>query len=249
MGSPRINQQVLLMGEPRNSGAPVSGATAWYNPLTIQQTTGVVTAWNDGSGNNFHFGTATNSPVYTASAINGLPGVTFTAASLMKLTGTAVLSNWISASAYTIYAVFKLSAFTGSAGGGYEGTSPVFSDSSGFIGLGGGRSVNQNYGGGHWDGGDRSIYSATSSSGITVIMEQYYDGTNLHVRFNGTDGTPLAVGNVTTLTGHIQSGLNSPTTVYLSGSICEMIFYNTALNSTNRTHNRSYLGTKFAGTG
>src|ERR1700685_4574995 len=56
---------------------PVPGYTAWYNPTTIQHTGSTINACNDASANAFHLSTVAGGPVYTASAINGLAGITF----------------------------------------------------------------------------------------------------------------------------------------------------------------------------
>ena len=237
--------QLTIIG----GASPVAGYTAWYNPTTIQHSGAVVTAWNDASANAFHFGTAVNSPVYTSSAINGLAGVTGNGStSQRELTSTATLANVIGASstAYTLYAVFTANNFTGS---GVSRPGAVITDSAGFLGLGTGTVGDANYiGYSQGTGGTFGISSAASTTGITVIMEMYYDGTNLHLRFNGTDATPVgSTGGITT-TGTLQVG-KSWTSDWLDGSVCEIIIYNSVLSSGNRTAMHSYLGTKYAGTG
>lgn len=249
MTTPIQNAVMMLMGNPKGSSSPVAGYRAWYNPSTIQQSAGVVTAWNDASANSFHFATAVNSPVYISSAINGLAGVSVAAASTQKLTGTATLGNLVSTAAYTAYYVFKATSFNGSGGASLANMSAVFQDSNGEFGCGTSNLASAGYGAGHFDGADKSAFNNPGqSSNITVIMEHYYDGTNIHIRFNGTNLGAVAASSIGLTTGTLVAGV-SQLGNYFSGSMCEMIFYNTTLSGANMTANRSYLGTKYAGTG
>ena len=230
--------------------SPITGYRAWYNPTTIQQAASIVTAWNDASANAFHFGTAVNSPAYTASAINGLAGVTFTAASLEKLTGSTNMSSLVSAAAYTIYAVYKLTSFSGNNGTDISTCAGLYSDAGGIMSQGP-ESATQSYiVAGHYTGSAfvTAGNSGATSTGITIITETYYDGSSIFFRFNGSDKSSVVAANAGSF-GTIQSGQSASSGKYFDGSICEMLFYNTTLSSANRTSNRLYLGAKYAGTG
>ena len=227
------------------SNTPVAGYQAWYNPTTIQQTAGVVTAWNDGSANAFNISTAHALPTYNSTAINGLPGVQLNGTS-QYLSGTPTLGNLISKTAYTIYCVYQIAAYTGTNNTGGGGNASVFCDSGGFCLQGAGSThliALEN------DGSSKVVDAGAIGTGITVITEQFYDGTNLNFRVNGTNQTPTASTGVSTTTGTMHIGANSTPSQFFEGYICELIFYNTTLSAGNMTSNRSYLGTKYAGTG
>ena len=223
--------------------SPVAGYTAWYNPTTIQQSGGNVTGWNDASINAFNFTSAFNSPAYSASTINGLPGIVFTAASSQYLTSGATLANLIGASSstFTAYTVCKLSSFTGASVFGGQ----IFSDSAGVCQWGDTSAANSEI-----------VFSAiaavgvSSSTAITIILEVYYDGVNQHLRVNGVNASPVAATGAIVTTGTLFCGRSGTGgTIYFDGTICEMIFYSSVLSGANMTTNRSYLATKYAGTG
>jgi hypothetical protein len=254
MATPTQIAAMMLLGLPRAAASPVAGYTAWYNPSTIQQTTSVVTGWHDASVNAFHFGTANGSPVYTASAINGLPGMTVVSATQQYLTGTPTLANLIGASstAFTMYAVYSIASFNGNSSTISAATAPgPFMDSNGFCGFGvsnAAGSVAGAYIQGTADPGGAYFLEQAATTLTTMIVEAYYDGSNIHYRQNGADSSPTAVTGGVPTTGTIQCG-KSWSAQYFGGTICELIFYSSVLSSGNRAANHSYLGTKYAGTG
>lgn len=226
------------------AGGPASGYTGWYTPLSIQETAGIVTAWNDVSGNGYHFGTAHSSPLYQASAINGEAGVRFINALSTSLSSTATLGNLVSAAAYTIYAVYIFSGYNGT-GSGFNTSAGVYSDSGLNLGQGVTNLGSAGISCGHYDGAYES-QPATVGTNVKVISEVAYDGVDIFLRVNGSTIGNVAAGNISTTTGTMQCGTASNV---ITGYLCELIFYNTNLSGGNKTTTRSYLGTKYAGSG
>ena len=227
-----------------SSGSPIAGYRAWYNPSTIQQTAGIVTAWNDASANAYHLTTPSGLPTYVSSAINGQAGVGFASASSQSIANSVAISNYMSAAAWTIYAVFSATTFTGSNNANYQSGGSIFSDSALFIALGSGTTASKKIVAGD-TGTPATIASGVVSAGL-FIVEFYFDGTNINLRTNGTGATPVANANLSNLTHDIQVGVAG---AYFNGTMCELVFYNTTLSSSNRTTMHSYLGTKYGGTG
>jgi len=157
------------------------------------------------------------------------------------------MSNLVSTTAYTIYAVFQITSYTGLNNTNFSQTGSVFqAATSGEIGMGTGSS---DLLAGHNSGGLVTQVGPATSTGITVIVEMYYDGTNINLRVNGTGYGPTAAGSVSSLAQDLRIGTSISSTYFFNGYISELIFYNTTLSSGNRTTMRTCLGSKYNGTG
>ena len=227
----------------------IAGYTAWYNPSTLQHTGSVVTSWSDASANGYNITTANASPVYSASGgPNGLPSMQLNGTNQYLSSSVVIMSNLVSTTAYTIYAVFQITSYTGANNTNFSQTGSVFqAATSAEIGMGTGSS--DLLAGHKPSGGQVTQVGPATSTGITVIVEMYYDGTNINLRVNGTGYGPTAAGSVGNLGGDLQIGADVALAHFFKGYISELIFYNTTLSSGNRTTMRTCLGSKYNGTG
>lgn len=244
MVSPIFNS--MFLGASRTFAlAPVSGMTGWFTPASIQQTLNVVTSWSDVSGNARNLVNADGLPVYSSSIINGQPGIIFDGVNDEVYSNSAAqpIGNYLSASAYTLYLVFRLTGL----GGGTDGTDPY--NNSPLLS----ERISDDVGAYVRNNGDIQFYQFSTTSkffainggtGVNYILRQRYDGANITGTLNSSTGS-VASGNWAPLTQALALG-----GVGSSGNQCafymsEVITYNTAMSSENDSTNLSYLSGKY----
>jgi hypothetical protein len=93
-----------------------------------------------------------------------------------------------------------------------------------------------------WDGAQKHA-SASYTIGNLVVATAQYDGTNISIAVN--NGTPVtaAAGNIQVTTGQMR--IARANTAYFSGDLYSMLFYKSALNSTQLTQNYNYLAARY----
>jgi|GEM_PF-3929525 len=222
-----------------------------------------VAQWSDlsGSGNHFLQSTTANKPVYGATAApNGMPALTFTSTSSQYLSLATLSSSLSFASGVSAFAQASYSATQTSQG--WQGIFD-FGNGTGSDNLMMGRYANtaNNYYEG-WKGttGDQTY---TTTSPIVNSSENTYEA----IQQAGTAGTLTAVahylaGTAQTATGAAGSSQTwVPASIartsnflgrsnwaadnYLSGTLSEVLIYNTALNNTQRVILENYLAAEW----
>lgn len=223
--------------------------TAWYdanNSGSITQSGGVVSAWNDISGNGYHSAQTTveKRPTVVSDVLNSLPVIRFnhTSNQMLDVTTTAkgVARN---IGALTIFAVgtnnggdtYRVILSFSTASGGLRTTS-YFKDA--ICGTGGRRLDANSF-----------QYVEVAQSGTSIICSEF-DYTNAEA-YISKDGTRKARG------GFQTSGNTSDTdssivgigdldgSCGLTGDIAEIIVFNSILSTANRQQVEGYLAQKW----
>ncbi|HEY4150314.1 MAG TPA: T9SS type A sorting domain-containing protein [Chitinophagaceae bacterium] len=228
------------------------------NSSSVNQSAGQVTQWNDLSGHAYNFKQSTTSrqPDYNATGGPGSrPAIVFSAASLNFLS-RASMSAAIS---YTGgVSSFATASFNASqTGAGFEriydfGNGP--SSDNIWMGRQGtqanigyesrdGASIDQTYTTGNpIVNGTNNIYEvvqAAGSTGNTSAVVHYLAGTTM--TSNGTAGSNTWVPNAIARTVDYIGRSNWTADDYFSGSMSEILFYNTHVNTTQRIILENYL--------
>lgn len=222
-----------------------------------------VAQWSDlsGSGNHFLQSTTANKPVYVATAApNGMPALTFTSTSSQYLSLATLSSSLSFTSGVSAFAQSSYSATQTS-----QGWQRIFDFGNGTgsdnLMMGRyGNTANNYYEG--WKGttGDQTY---TTTSPIVNSSESTYEA----IQQGGTAGTLTAVTHYLAGTAQTAAGAagSSQTWVpasiartsnylgrsnwaadnYLSGTLSEILIYNTALNNTQRVILENYLAAEW----
>ncbi len=236
----------------------VSGLTLWLDANVIgtlwqdsARTTQVsadgdpVGAHDDSSGvgNNFSQSTSGARPTYQTAELNSLPVIRFDGVDdrLAKTSGnsSAIITN----SARTVFIVFK--AASGGPSSGYN-DDLLLGDNGGWWWIsisGSGTTVNV----GHQNGTDGVKQVAPSiSTGTWYILESRHESGTLYAALNGGSASSVAVGVVGSLTdGAPRTGANY-SGAYLDADVAEILVYNVAVSSGDRSSILSYLNTKWS---
>jgi hypothetical protein len=155
------------------------------------------------------------------------------------MTGVAI-SNLLTASAWSIFAVFSAVGIGVAGTTAYE-LDPVCADNGGFWGLHLAQTpVAYVF---NWDGGEKKT-SATITTGTPYLIAGRLDSGNLYASVNGGSDSSVASGNLSTLTGLFQLGKNY-STAFAQIDLAELLVYNVAVGSTDRTAIKDYLNTKY----
>jgi len=241
------------MGLIRHGGSaatspPTTGLKAWFKgDAGVTQGGGTVSAWADqsGNGNDVTQGTGANQPAFTASAINGIPGIAYSANAQILTRATSPLSV---GSARTVVGVAKPAAGSGSFNPG--GTVAHFKTTSGH----------------DWTGYLAVVGASTYGWGNNVVSDSLTSpptilNTPCVVEISTTVGQlptfvinavayTAAGGNVVTTddgTNGFQIGnVAQASSQFFAGSICEVLVYDHILSAGDLTTLRQYLQAKYA---
>lgn len=192
------------------------------------------------AGGNFT-NTGTARPTYKTNQINGFPVVSFDGSN-DRIQGALAVSNYITASAFTIFAVIKPISVNGNGANNFDAAA-VFTDGGGFFGV----TVKTS--------NDFLLYqdapNATATRGFTpsswYILEGYKDPA-LKLSLNGgTEGTAANPGNVGNVTGVGRIGNKYNDTLwFLQADFAELVIFNRTLNSTERQTIRDGFNAMYA---
>lgn len=232
---------------PRNAFSPrsISGLQLWLDASDAASVTlngSTVSQWSDKSGGNRHAtqGTANNQPTYTTNAVNGRPALSFDG------TNDSFRSTAALGSSHSVFAVVKMNVrkIAGIvAGGNADQADLIYGDgSSAFSGtrygaFGVARAV---YGGGTIT---TSVYQV-----VTAVLSGGTLPSNLSMWTNGTGGVVTTVTAGTAPNAKLDASIYIGTSAgnhFLNGDIAELIFYTSALSTSNRQRVERYLGTKY----
>lgn len=221
--------------------SPVSGMTLWLDAndsTTITLSGSNVTNWNDKSGNGNDF---TSSSTVTIGDIGGKDAISFPTFNGNLLTSLSVLSDVITASAYTIFCVFETSNIDAGPGG-------LFSDTGGFLVLEVGDAASPDANILNVDGGLDTASVATganTSTGVVVVAQ--HTGGNIRIALGSdTWAQTTASGDTSTLSNKLQVGRGQGGTPWFHGRIGEIIIYDKASSDSEISSNITYLTNKWS---
>lgn len=224
----------------------LSGLKAWFKADVGVGTSGSnVTSWADQSGNGNNVVNGALSPVLTASVINGIAGITYSANTQELLSTTSSILT--AGSSRTVVAVCKPGA--GSSTFTVGGSVFCFRTANPIWWLGLGTTGGLSYGYSNGSGSD-SITSPPAISGVPLVVEM--SGTLGGAPTYVLNGTTYALSAATAITndsgaaGFSIGNAHSASTQFFAGSICEVLVYDHVLNAGDTTANRQYLQTRFA---
>lgn len=213
----------------------IAGCTGWVasDKLTgLANNDPVTTLTNFGSANNFT-GSGAGRFTYKTNIVNGLPALDLAGA--QKMTSSSAASAFITASAFTIFAVIYPRTASATNPATYNDNG-VIGDTGGYVGL---YLKNTPQAMAYvWDGSDKHADRPISLNAWS-ILEIRLDAGNLYARVNGGTEVSVASGNVGSITSTFEIGHGSG--LYFDGYIAEIVSYNSALSSTDRTSVRNYL--------
>jgi hypothetical protein len=246
-------------GAPASSFSPtdgsISGLTLWLPSDAAQFTTvggdGTATSqWNDVSGNSRHFtATTTQRPTYRATGSpSSTPCLEFNGTTNQMVT-TATLGQVLTASAWTVFYVFKLLAVpTSNSGSAAAYNNPaVIGDFS--VGDYWGETVQQtgptlhSY---HYDGASKSATGTIANTTWYRVRSQF-NGSTITQRIGASAATTAAAGNIQNTTGTMCLGRNGASTAFLNYQLAEVLAYNRSLTAGEIGTIDSWLSARFAG--
>jgi hypothetical protein len=250
----RFLQNLLLSGgtpyvpTPTPSFAPtdISGLKLWLKADQISGSDGdAVGTWSDQSGNGYNLtqGTAANKPTLKTNIKNGRSIVRFDGTN-DYMDGTTI-TNIMSTTTLSAYIVVNVKAYTTNTANGYDNDT-IFTETT---------------------GGNLSLY--TRSTGVTGI--EVYDGAQkqatkttvadtwyvIHIRrdsgttyisVNNGSESSVAAGAASFIPGNIRFGTNYAAAVadFIQMDLAEVVMYNTAVGSSDRTSLQTYLNGRWA---
>jgi len=186
-----------------------------------------VSGWADqsGNGNSFAQGTASKQPTFVASGINGRPSLQFAAGNSQTMT---VSTNF--PAPVTVLYVARMT-------GGTMGRILSGLSNNWLLGW-------------HSNGWDRAyfegwVYQPSTSSGTTaMIYSVILNGTNSSVWRNGTQLVNASTAGITGPNGLSLVGHNA-SSEFSDAQISEVILYNVALTTAQRTQVENYLNSRY----
>jgi hypothetical protein len=237
-------------------GGAVGGGGSGFHPTDIASlrlmllsdlgttvpTSNHVSVWADttsGVGLSFTQSSDPGRPLLTASQLDGFPALDFVLATAMD---GPLMSTLISASAYTIFVVGKLTTLSGdSTATPYSSNSCFYRDTSGYLSMGartsGPKMQLYNY--------DITADIAESAGNVATgsfqLFQGRHEGGNLYARYaNQADGTPVASGDTGSLAATAQLG-----NLAFIGSQVAHFWFNTALSAGEITNMRLWIATRY----
>jgi hypothetical protein len=223
-----------IMPSLTNSNAGSSPTSVWAPTmmpdctLWLRPDVGFVpnTSWADQiQGFVFPYTSLGGSTAVLTNNINGHKSVTTTvgANGFFSSSGISVLSNIVSASAWTFLTVFQYTGVvTPSIGSGYNNPS-ILVDHNGYWW----QSVSTtNYGSGQYSGANHEDDTTIVSSGTYYVLT-YFDGGHIYTSLNGGPfDAGTAVGNISVLTNYFNILTNYNGTSSMAGSVGDIVVWN-----------------------
>lgn len=249
MSGPAAGSKSISGFDPRSIG----GCQLWLDGAdsnaTGTSTNGaIITTWKDKSINGYS-GTSVNSPTLVTASQNGLPCVSFTAASQQYFnfgTGIPLLSSGITVFAVgkTTFAATGQSIVAKSRANGYNGRWALIYESPNIEFF-----VDVTVG-----GNGVALSSATKYSGVFSLFEGAWSSPTTYLYVNGNQtglannaGTPLSTTDALLVGAYPNASGTVPplSNFYYNGTIGEILVYNCILTSTQRQSVEGYLAWKW----
>jgi hypothetical protein len=254
---------IASSGGPSTPTSPVAGYKAWYDAsdtATITKSGSNVTQWNDKSANALHLvqATSTKQPLSGTRTQNsknmvvydGSDDVLYSSASaatwkfLTDATGSSVFIAMFCDTTSTGWQMIDVS-------GGAIANTPSYAwykntNDSGYFGKG-----SDNPSGYNWFTSGTSInFTDNTAQQWTLISDPTAAAASRMLIYkngaaNANTNTQTATSSTTTATFPLYLGGYNNGTESFKGGICEVLIYNSILNSTDRATNEAYLAAKW----
>lgn len=233
----------------------VANLTGWWRAdTTTLQTAGGTPATADGdpvgewrdkallsSGGYMAVATSTQRPTLKTGIFGTQPAVRFDGTDDNLHQTTLGVSQFITASDYCCYAVFRVISASANFVTSYN-NGAIFADSGAYIGLHPRAATGDLY---HynWDGNEDFSTGAWVAN-TAYAVELIHTGGNLSMLRSGTSVVSVASGNTQAIGGALRFGLNGGTS-YLNCDIGDLFFYNVVPSSSNRSALRQYITNRY----
>lgn len=230
-------------GDARPVWTPLSLPSLYFwlrgDDVTLNGAT--VSSWNDKSGNARHWSQANAAlqPTYTASAINGQPGLTFSAAATQYIGGAGAAPNMVALTAAETFVVLQLNA-----------DPPATSAKCGLwrVGNGASAAVVPFTDGKIYDDFGSSARKTTVDPASSLASPRIYSVVSVAGEWtNYLDGVQLFT--TATNTTAFQTGPTFGAAVssgnYLDGVACEWIVCSAKLSASGRANTIAYLKNRY----
>jgi hypothetical protein len=227
---------------------PLTGLAAWYKAdagVTLSGSN--VTGWADQSGNGNNLAPIASDPTFTASAINGLPGINFNLSTAILARSTSPLSVGSDRTVVVIAKPATNSGGTFSVGGAVV----QFKNGAGATWIGDLGTI-----GGSVYGYSTGVAADELGSPPTILnvpLEIEFAtqvGNQPSFVINGTSYTSVGGAAVVTDNGtndfYVGNNIAIPTSAYFAGDISEVLVYDHVLSSPDLTTLRSYIAGRYA---
>ena len=228
----------------------IPGCSLWLDAADSSSLTlsgSSVTQWNDKSGNGLNVSAASSQPTYTQNVVGNLGGVTFNGS--QSLSRASVLGSSMAGNSTTTFTVFSVGSYTNNTQRSIYYT--WFGNVSQTIRM----MLYYDGTGGHgFDFNDypyrTNIESVTPPSNNLLLYSGVRNGSTGTLNINGGTNTATATGLTTTNFGSTAATLTIgafPTdpTWNMKGNICEIIFYSSALSTSQIQQVEGYLARKW----
>jgi hypothetical protein len=213
----------------QNIGFTVNEADTAAETAFVTTNSGSIATWyNQASGGiNYTQATAASQPrrinAGTADTLNGFPTAIFDGTDDL-LDSTAILSNIVSASAYTV--IFLARPTAGTTGANIAGDRSVISDTSAYLLAG---FAAAEFRGGHYTSTYETVTRSTAYPETGVYMIRFGGGNLEAFRNGGAPNVLTGRGNIGVLTGAVRIGRGL--SIFHQGGIQELFVFNTALSN------------------
>lgn len=240
-------QGKAILGGSRFTPASISGLTIWLNGPSI---TGLndgdaLSAWtNLAGGSDFSQATAAKKPIYKTTIRNGNAIVRFDGAAVNgdELAASAI-STYITASAYTLFSACAPGTFTGVGAFPFQDNG-FFADANGYVGIVG-KAVSNTMYAYNYDG-TYDVSNQPTTAAAWIAYHARHDSGNLITAVNNGSEASTASGNTASLVGAAKVGGGTSGGLWWPGDIGELLVWNRALTSAERTQVWNYLNSKWS---
>lgn len=208
----------------------------------VTESGGAVSQWSDQSGTGNHFTQATEAakPTYTASSLNGRPGIHFDGIDDVLASGAAT-SAFIAAGTGTIFLVGSISVYATNSGTLFNNDA-LLSNNGGFLGLH--CKQTETFIVSNWDGSQDSANVTNVDAATPYVFTWRHNsaGDGLYGRVNLGTATTAASGNTTSLASVLRLGSSWATaSVFTECKLYEVAAFSTALSDANVTKCARYF--------
>lgn len=186
--------------------------------------------------------TGGNRPIFKTGAANGKPVLRFDGSN-HYLAGAA-LSNFITASAFTLFVVVKVAAIGGADSAASPWTNPTIIRDAGQLWGFHLRNTGPTLQAYNWDG-NADIATPAIATGVWMILEARHDAGNIVARRDGGAESTAASGNTNALTGLLNLSSSTSAATRLNGDIAEVAVWNVVVSAADRARLRAGFATKY----
>jgi hypothetical protein len=200
--------------------------------------------WKDQSTPPFNFASSgINAPVLktAGNGINNVPVLRFDGVDDYFLNNVNVLSDYITAAAYTLFVAARVVAVDTNTANTWENDGLV-ADAGGYFGTF--MKSTPSLSAFNYTTSDDKVSLALALS-TPFAVEQRHESGSLYLRRTGLAEVSVATGNTASLAGNLWIGRAGTVTAILNGDIAEAIIYQRALSAVERGQVRGYLATRY----